>query len=236
VQPVEAPAPKPVEPIVVALPVVAPAEPPPSPPVPEPLPEPEPVPPPREGTVVLHVGDSFVHAGLSQRLRELFEPLGVRYEARAKPSTITLDWAKRLPSDIAQTRPDLVIITLGANEIGSKYLAIQGRAITRMVRAIGDRPCVWTTPPLWMEESGFFDTIAANVSPCRFFETDRHVGTFLPRRDDVHPTMEGGALWAEKLFEWLLAGRTGDAERPWHLNPAGEDELAPRGPRQPLSP
>jgi hypothetical protein len=184
--------------------------------------------------VVLHVGDSFVHAGLTQRLRQLFEPFGVRYEVRAQPSTISLDWAKRLPGEVAQTQPDLVIITLGANEIGSKYLAVQARAIGRIVRAIGGRPCVWTTPPLWIEESGFFDTLQANVSPCRFFETDRHIGAFLPRRDKVHPTMEGGALWAEKLFEYLSDERAGDAQQPWMLEPSPDDELTPRGHRKPL--
>lgn len=192
-------------------------------------------PPPRKGTVVLHVGDSFVHSGLTQRLREHFEPLGVRYDVRAEHSTNSMDWAKRVPGEISMSKPDLVIITLGGNEIGSKHLDVQARAIRRIVEAVGDRPCVWTTPPLWMEEGGLFDTLQESVAPCRFFETDRIVGSFIPRRgDNIHPTMEGGAIWGDKLFDWLLAERTGEGDKPWMLKPAPADERTPRGKRQPL--
>lgn len=203
-------------------------------PEPPPAPERKAAEPPPEGTAVLHVGDSFVHAGLTQRLRERFAPLGVRYEVRAKASTITLDWAKRLPLEIGQTQPDLVIITLGANELRSTHLDVQARAIRRIVKAIGSRPCVWTTPPLWIGETGFFDTLQQNLSPCRFFETDREVGAFLPRRDGIHPTLEGGAVWADRLFDYLTGARTGDDTQPWRLAPSPDEERTPRGSRQPL--
>lgn len=186
--------------------------------------------------MILHVGDSFVHSGLTQRLRKHFEALGVRYEVRAEQSTNSLDWAKRVPGEVVSVKPDLVIITLGGNEIGSKHLDVQARAIKRIVSSIGDRPCVWLTPPLWsIEEGGLFDTLQENVAPCRFFETDQQVGSFLPRREDkIHPTMEGGALWADKLYAWLMHERTGDTDKPWMLKPASEDERKPHGKRSPL--
>lgn len=191
-------------------------------------------PPLPPGTVVLHVGDSFVHSGLTQRLREKLKPLGVRYEVRAEHSTNSLDWAKRMPEIVASTQPDLVIVTLGGNEIGSQHLDVQGRAVARIVKTIGDRPCVWTTPPLWREESGVFDAIQKNLAPCRFFETDVHVGQFIPRRDDkIHPTMEGGAMWADKLFGYLEAERTG-ASKPWALREAPSEERTPKGKRTAL--
>jgi hypothetical protein len=189
-------------------------------------------PPPPKGTVVLHVGDSFVHSGLTQRLRELFGPFDVRYEVRAEHSTNSLDWAKRMPELVASTQPDFVIVTLGGNEIGSKHLDVQARAAERIVKAIGNRPCVWTTPPLWMEESGLFDAVAPKVAPCRFFETDVVVGKFIPRREDkIHPTKEGGAMWAEALFAWTLRERTGPR---WELAKGPDAEIAPRGRRGPL--
>ena len=195
---------------------------------------PIPLPPLPKGTVVLHVGDSFVHSGLTQRLREHLKPLGVRYEVRAEHSTNSLDWAKRMPEIVASTQPDLVIVTLGGNEIGSKHLDVQGRAVERIVKTIGDRPCVWTTPPLWMEESGVFDTIQQHLAPCRFFETDVEIGKFIPRRDDkIHPTMEGGAMWADKLFAYLERERT-SGEKPWQLRQAPESERTPKGRRGPL--
>jgi lysophospholipase L1-like esterase len=191
--------------------------------------------PPKKGTVVLHVGDSFVHSGLTQKLRTHFDTLGVRYEVRAEQSTNSLDWAKRVPGEVAASQPDLVIVTLGGNEIGSKHLDVQARAIKKIVASIGDRPCVWTTPPLWTEESGLFDTLQKNVAPCRFFETDRVIGSFIPRRKDkIHPTMEGGAVWADKLFAWLMDERTGDVDKPWLLKAPTAEETTPRGIRGPL--
>jgi lysophospholipase L1-like esterase len=185
-------------------------------------------------TTVLHVGDSFVHSGLTQRLKEVLSAEGVRLVARAEHSTNSLDWAKRLPDEVASTQPDLVIVTLGGNEIASKHLDVQARAIRKIVATIGDRPCVWTTPPLWRSEDGLFDTLQANVAPCRFFETDRHVGQYLPRRaDKIHPTAEGGALWADALLSYLRRERVGEP-RPWTLSPAPETERKPAGLRAPL--
>jgi lysophospholipase L1-like esterase len=165
-------------------------------------------------------------------LRELFKPHEVRYEVRAEHSTNSLDWAKRMPELVASTQPDLVIVTLGGNEIGSKHLDVQGRAAERIVKAIGNRPCVWTTPPLWTEESGLFDAVAPKVGPCRFFETDVVVGKFIPRREDkIHPTAEGGAMWADALHAWLDKERVGPG---WELANGPASEIAPRGKRGPL--
>ncbi len=191
-------------------------------------------PPLPRGTAVLHVGDSFVHSGLTQRLREHLAPLGVRYEVRAQHSTNSLDWAKRVPELVASTQPDLVIVTLGGNEIASKHLPVQARAIRRIVDSIGDRACVWTTPPLWRDEDGLFDVLQENLAPCRFFETDVEVGSYLPRRDDgIHPTAEGGARWADALWAYLERERAGEP-KPWSLAEAPPSERTPRGRRSAL--
>jgi len=195
---------------------------------------PAPPPPLPKGTTVLHVGDSFVHSGLTQALKPKLEALGVHYEVRGEKSTNSLDWAKRVPELVASIKPDLVIVTLGGNEIGSEHLDVQARAVHRIVEAIGDRPCIWTTPPLWREEEGLFDTIASSLGHCRFFETDRIVGKFIPRREDkIHPTPEGGAMWADALYDWTMHERIG-APSPWALAPSPEDEKAPRGKRNAL--
>lgn len=192
------------------------------------------MPPLPKGTAILHIGDSFVHGGFTQALRPKLEALGVRYEVHAEQSTNSLDWAKRLPALVSSTQPDLVIVTLGGNEIASKHLDVQARAIRRIVETIGKRPCVWTTPPLWREEDGLFDTLQANLAPCRFFETDVIVGKPIPRRGDkIHPTAEGGAMWAEAFFSWLERERRGDPT-PWSLAEAPPAERTPAGHRKPV--
>ncbi|MFO0619457.1 MAG: SGNH/GDSL hydrolase family protein [Polyangiaceae bacterium] len=199
-----------------------------------PVAEAPPPPPLPEGTMILHVGDSFVHSGLTQALKPKFKALGAKYEVRAEHSTNSMDWAKRVPGLVAAIRPDLVIVTLGGNEIGSKWLDVEANAVGRIVAAIGDRPCIWTTPPLWREEEGVFDTIAKSLGHCRFFETDVQVGTFIPRRDDkIHPTAEGGAMWAEALYGYLVRERAG-APLPWSLKDGPPDEKATKGKRNAL--
>jgi hypothetical protein len=193
--------------------------------------EPPPIP---AGTMILHVGDSFVHSGLTQALKPKFKALGAKYEVRAEKSTNSLDWAKRVPGLVASIRPDLVIVTLGGNEIGSQWLDVEAKAVGRIVEAIGDRPCVWTTPPLWREEEGVFDTIAKTLGHCRFFETDVQVGQFIPRREDkIHPTAEGGAMWADALYGYLMKERAGEPT-PWSLRDGPPDEKAEKGKRNAL--
>lgn len=194
----------------------------------------EPPPPIPEGTMILHVGDSFVHSGLTQALKPKLKALGAKYEVRAEHSTNSMDWAKRVPGLVASIRPDLVIVTLGGNEIGSKWLDVEANAVERIVKAIGDRPCIWTTPPLWREEEGVFDTIAKSLGHCRFFETDVQVGKFIPRRDDkIHPTAEGGAMWADALYDFMMRERSG-SPTPWSFKDSPPDEKAEKGHRNAL--
>jgi lysophospholipase L1-like esterase len=192
-------------------------------------------PAPARGTTVLHVGDSFVRSGLAQALQARLSPLGVRYAVHAQQSTNSLDWSKRIGPLVQQYAPDLVIVTLGGNEIASKHVAVQARAVERIVAAIGRRPCVWTTPPLWREEEGLFDAIRTHLKPCRYFETDLVVGRPIARRaDGIHPTPEGGESWAAALWEWLGHERRG-TDASWALRDAPAEEYLAQGRRKPLS-
>jgi hypothetical protein len=197
--------------------------------------EPSRPPPPARGTAVLHVGDSFVRSGLAQALERRLSPLGVRYAVHAQQSTNSLDWAKRIGPLVQQYDPDLVIVTLGGNEIASKHVAVQARAVERIVAAIGARPCVWTTPPLWREEEGLFDAIRTHLKPCRYFETDLVLGRPIARRaDGIHPTPEGGEAWAAALWGWLEQERRG-TDASWALREAPDGEYVAQGRRKPLS-
>lgn len=191
-------------------------------------PRPEPPPIPRN-TAVLHVGDSMVESGLAQALRPRMKALGVRYEVRGEQSTFTQTWAGRMDELVAATQPDLVIITLGGNEIGNTRPESSARFVKRIVNATKGRPCVWMTAPLWREETGIYDVIQKNAAPCRFFETDRFLTEPIERRGDkIHPTPKGGEVWAELFWSWLMGERTG-ATKPWELRAGPEAEYAPRG-------
>jgi len=178
---------------------------------------------------VLHVGDSMVASGLAQALRPRMKALDVRYEVRGEQSTFTSTWAGRMDELVAATQPDLVIITLGGNEIGNTQPETSARFVKRIVNATKGRPCVWMTAPLWREETGIYDVIQKNAAPCRFFETDRHLTEPIERRSDkIHPTPKGGEVWAGVFWTWLMAERTGKT-KPWELLPGSDAEYAPRG-------
>lgn len=201
-------------------------------------PEPEP-PPIKAGTSVLHIGDSFVLAGFAQALKARMKPLGVRYEVRSEQSSYTVTWASKMDQLVANTQPHLVIVTLGANEVANTDPPAHAPAIRRIVKAIGNRPCVWVLPPRWRKDTGIFDVIRDNSAPCRFFDTDVHVKEPIARRGDkIHPTPEGGETWAAGFWAWLMAERApaGSSDNPWTLKPPAPDERTPRPAAAALAP
>ncbi|WP_437986869.1 SGNH/GDSL hydrolase family protein [Sorangium sp. So ce117] len=181
-------------------------------------------------TAVLHVGDSFAVAGFAQALRPRMQEHRVRYAVKAETSSYTVTWASRMELLVANYQPDLVIISLGANEVENVNPPAHAGAIRRIVKAIGGRPCVWVSPPLWRKDTGIIDVIRTNSAPCRFFDSDALVPGPLPRqKDKIHPNEVGGARWAEAFWSWLTAehlpaGEAAPARSPWALRPSPPEE------------
>ncbi|CAN93590.1 MULTISPECIES: SGNH/GDSL hydrolase family protein [Sorangium] len=185
-------------------------------------------------TAVLHVGDSFAVAGFAQALRPRMQAHRVRYAVKAETSSYTVTWASRMELLVANYQPDLVIISLGANEVENVNPPAHAGAIRRIVKAIGGRPCVWVSPPLWRKDTGIIDVIRTNSAPCRFFDSDALVPGPLPRqKDKIHPNEVGGARWAEAFWSWLTAehlpageerGEAAPARSPWALRPSPPEE------------
>lgn len=183
----------------------------------------------RQGTRILHFGDSFVTAGLSQALRPRFTELGARYTTLARASTTTWKWAsdKGLRAELAKG-PDLVLITLGANELFIPNPADRAAAVRSIVKKIGSRPCVWIAPPPWKGQAGILDVIRENASPCLYFDSEAEVeGTIERRRDGIHPSLEGGKRWAEAFLRWLEEHRD-EGRGAWGLRAGGRAEDIPR--------
>jgi lysophospholipase L1-like esterase len=174
------------------------------------------------GGTVVHVGDSFVKAYFSQRLKPRFRAAGARYFAEATKSTYTTTWADdpKLDTWLA-AHPSLVVVTLGANEVlmpDPKLHAGAVRQIARKIHAAG-AACVWVTPPLWRPDTGFMQVIHDHCAPCLFFDSDAVLGGLGPDEregDRIHPNARGGARWAAAFWTWLADHRdpTGPA---WSL-------------------
>jgi hypothetical protein len=172
-----------------------------------------------EGSTVLHVGDSFAGA-LGLDLNRELKKLGVRGILKYKTATYipTWAWGKELPQYIASYKPDLVLITLGANELDIADPTLRIRAIEKLVSTVGERPCVWIAPPLWQgARAELLKVIRAHSAPCSYMDSSAIVPDLPRGKDHIHPTMPARAEWAKLTLEWLLQQRAPRPGRPWAL-------------------
>ena len=178
----------------------------------------------RKGTSVIHIGDSFTEAHFEQNLRGRFASVGARYWVEAKTPSYTPTWAYGDRLDrLMWSKPELVLITLGANEVdmpNPPQHADAVRALAKKASRFGS--CVWITPPLWKKDTGFMAVIRDNCAPCLYFDSDAHVTVTKEERtsDHIHPNEEGGAKWAAAFWDWLEAHRD-PSKGPWALR--GDD-------------
>jgi lysophospholipase L1-like esterase len=168
---------------------------------------------PTSGAWVLHVGDSFVDAWFQQNLRSRFSAAGARYLAEGVTATYTTTWAYNPQLDHwLWAHPALVIVTIGANEVDVPVPEAHARAIERIAHKIAasGASCVFTSPPLWKNDTGILQVIHDHCAPCLFFDSDDALGGLTPaerQRDGIHPNSRGGARWAEAFWSWLVDHR-----------------------------
>lgn len=171
------------------------------------------------GTTILHIGDSFAGALGIDLNRELKER-GVRGILKYQTSTYIPTWAhtKDLDKYLWQFHPDLVLITLGANELEIPDPHDRIPTIQRLVKRLGGRPCVWVGPPLWEgARPALVDTIRESCAPCAFLDSTALVPNLERNRDGIHPSMEARKIWAKAVLAWLTEHRAGTSETPWQV-------------------
>lgn len=171
-----------------------------------------------KGTLVLHIGDSFAGA-LGVPLGKKLKAAGLRSVLEFQTSSYIPTWAsgKELPGYVAKYSPDLVIITLGANEFELANPEQRVGSVKRLVQKLDGRPCVWVSPPRWKADTGVLGVIRDNAKPCRFLDSDTIVQNLERKSDHIHPNDTGREAWAEAVLAWLGREREGTADRPWNL-------------------
>jgi hypothetical protein len=171
-----------------------------------------------QGTRVLQVGDSFA-AALGIELGKLLKQSGLRTSLETKTPSYIGEWAfgKDLPKAISNYNPDLVLITLGANEVEVPVPEQRVGAVQRLVKSLGDRPCVWILPPLWKQDTGVMQVIRDNAKPCQVLDSSTLVPSLPRGRDHIHPSSEGRVIWANAVFDWLKQAREPNGPKPWSL-------------------
>jgi len=186
--------------------------------------EPQPLP---KGTLVLQIGDSFA-AALGVELGKLLKEAGVRSALEYKTASYIPNWSYEgeIPKFVANYHPDLVLITLGANEIEIPKPEQRIKPIRHLVSSLGGRPCVWIAPPLWKADTGLLQVIRDNVAPCRYLDSNALVHDLPRGKDKIHPSPEGRQIWAKVVFDWLAKERSGTPSQAWALKPESSESVA----------
>ena len=146
---------------------------------------------PLKGKVVLHVGDSMMggdYGGLQKSLRGLYEDDGARYERDIweAVSIYTFAAQDRFDKLLATYKPDVVLITLGANDVKSVIPDSFSQHIRTIVKKVGKRECWWIGPATWKGDAGIVHVIRDNAA-----------------HDDGHPSLPWGAALTNPAL-WLL--------------------------------
>lgn len=152
--------------------------------------------------VVLHVGDSMVGGnwGLTRALEQRFSAEGAKFfrDYKVSESILSYDKSPKLKELLAKHKPDIVILTLGTNDVFVPYPASMAGNVQNIVKRIGNRECYWMGPPTWKPDTGIVQVIKDNAAPCKFFD-----GTHLKLErghDGIHPTDKGGQEWATNFW------------------------------------
>ena len=157
--------------------------------------------------MVLHTGDSMVGGGLCRALAPRFAAEGSRFIRDVWENGSIEDFAAsdRLPHLLDTRDPDLVLLTLGANDVGgvvTEYLAKRIEKVAAMTQRHHARDCIWIGPPKWrVDGKPVVDMIRAHSAPCVFFDsTDVEMQR---KPDKIHPDEKGGDQWAVAFWHFF---------------------------------
>ncbi|HEY5956070.1 MAG TPA: SGNH/GDSL hydrolase family protein [Polyangiaceae bacterium] len=172
-----------------------------------------------EGTRVLHVGDSFAGA-LGIELNKVLSNAGIKTRLEFEKSTYIPTWAngQKLSRLVSDFKPDLVLISLGANELENPQPENRAPLIQKLVKAVGSTPCVWIAPVLWSgAKSALLDVIRANVGQCVYLDSNLVIRNMPRAGDKIHPSMGARPDWAVAMGRWLAYHRKPTDQYPWTI-------------------
>jgi lysophospholipase L1-like esterase len=167
-----------------------------------------------------------VDAGLRQNLAPKFASHQTKFFFFGRRMTVLATWAggHELDELYAGFRPSLFLVTLGANDLSYPNPEQRTSLVKKIVGKMRGTPCVWISIPLWPEApTAMADMFRRESAPCRYFDSTAMSAAISRQKDGRHPDANGGAVWAEAVWNWIMAER--DPSRGyWALRPAPEGE------------
>lgn len=136
-------------------------------------------------------------------LRPVYEAHGARYVMLSTHSSSTRSWASdaRLLAALQEHDPDLVLISLGTNELFDQDLAGIARALDQLTALMAPRACLWIAPPAWAKDAGFAQTLREHRGSCEVFDSTRL--RFTRQSDGRHPDWSSSYRWAAEVWSTL---------------------------------
>jgi hypothetical protein len=157
---------------------------------------------------VLHLGDSMVgfRGGLTLALENRFQDAGTRFYSSSLTSAgiVSFDESDHLQKLLKKLNPEMVIVTLGMNNVTYPHPEVLSHNVVSIVKKIAPRDCYWIGPPAWKPSAALVKVLAESTPPCRFFDSS---ALKLERQTDgIHPTALGGEVWAEAFWRFYMDG------------------------------
>jgi hypothetical protein len=157
---------------------------------------------------VLHFGDSHVSAAFKSTLADHLRRAGARFKQSCWVGSRSRSWIKsgRLRKLIGSFRPNVVIVTLGTNEMKNRVPERSRSWVRAIIDKIDNNICYWLGPPPLIDDvHGYNDMLKNATEPCRFF--DSRTLNIEPRKDGTfHLTQEEGRVWGERVWRWMNGG------------------------------
>ncbi|MBX3219088.1 MAG: SGNH/GDSL hydrolase family protein [Labilithrix sp.] len=165
-----------------------------------------PAPAPKKYARVLHTGDSMVGGGLARALGPKFEADGTKYHRDVIESGTIHEFSQNdhLPKLIASIKPDLILLTLGANHVPHSIDPEKeiGPYLPKLLKRVAGIDCYWVAPPIWKPSQAKFNQwLREHVAPCRFY--DASALDIARRPDKIHPNEKGGEVWADDFWKYF---------------------------------
>lgn len=157
----------------------------------------------------------MVGGGLSRALGPKFVADGSKYFRDVIESGSIHDFSQKdhLPKLLASTKPDLVILSLGANHVPHFHEMDLDKEVApfvaKLIKRVEKYDCIWVAPPIWKpQQQKFNDWLKDHVAPCKFYDgTDAEHHLEISRREDkIHPDEKGGEVWADDFWKFYKEG------------------------------
>lgn len=138
-------------------------------------------------------------------MKTRFEAAGVRYESVTEidAGLHTFATSKKLEALLRWKKPDVVLLTLGMNNLTAARPEDYEVDVKSIVAQVGDRPCWWIGPlSIGRPETGLIAMLARTTAPCGW--TNSYDLVIERQPDHLHPTQPGASHWADAI--WLSLG------------------------------